>query len=158
MHRTAGTGDVAFRLAWRGASDLDLFVRGPEGPCIFFFHRASLSGGRLDIDCNAAADRLCDSPVENVFWPRGTAPDGEYLFWVHAHSLLPEEAPVRLQLQVLRGTEAHWIHRATASAHDQVEGPFRLVLRDGWLLGRIHRLPGPPPPCFPEAPPPDLRR
>jgi len=31
LHRSAGTGEVAFRLAWKGKSDIDLFVQDPSG-------------------------------------------------------------------------------------------------------------------------------
>ena len=106
--REAGTGDIAFRLIWDGESDLDLFVEDPAGACIFFGNRDSVTGGLLDVDCNAGSERLCESPVENVYWPQGTAPAGSYMYWVEGHSIIPAEAPLAYELQLLRGTDVVW--------------------------------------------------
>ena len=148
LHRSAGTGDVAFRLAWNGRSDLDLFVQDPSGGCVFFFNRTSPAGGVLDVDCNATIESLCAEPVENVYWPVGSAPDGEYLFWAEVHSIIASEAPVTFQLQVLRGADIVWVESAAARDHLQVTGPFRLELRNGRVLGRVTRVTRSPPNCF----------
>ena len=113
--RRAGTGDVAFRLVWDGTSDLDLLVEDPGGTCIFWGRRESPLGGMLDVDCNAGTDRVCDHPIENVFWPTGAAPSGAYRVWVRAHALLPAEAPLAYQLQILHGTTVSWTHRGAMS-------------------------------------------
>ena len=76
-----GTGHVTFRLTWTGLADLDLYVRSPLGERVDFLHREVDSGGALDIDCNVRAF-LCAHPMENIFWPRGTAPPGSYKYWV----------------------------------------------------------------------------
>jgi hypothetical protein len=123
-HPRAGTGDVAFRLTWRGISDLDLMVVDPDDNCIFFGNRQPASGGILDVDCNAGAVP-CERPIENVFWPSTSAPAGTYRVWVHAHSLLPAEAPLAYELQVLRGERAIFEHAGTFREHDEVQGPFR---------------------------------
>jgi len=137
LHRVAGTGDVAFRLAWSGISDLDLLVLDPGGACIFFGDRVSDSGGTLDVDCNSGADRQCARPVENVFWPAGTAPAGNYYFWAHAHSLVPAEAPLGFQLQVLRGERIVWIHRGEVTRHEELVGPFRWSYPSGRIEGPL---------------------
>jgi len=80
-----GTGDISFRLLWTGRSDLDLYVRSPLGERIDFVRRTSDSGGMLDVDCNVESvieTNVCSEPMENIFWPKGTAPEGEYRFWV----------------------------------------------------------------------------
>lgn len=125
LHRRAGTGDVAFRLLWSGQSDLDLYVEDPHGKRIFFGNRESSSGGRLDIDCNAAPDRMCANPIENVYWPTGEAPTGEYIYWVKAHSLIPAEVPVRFELQVLEGQRAVVRHQGQIEGRDEIFGPFK---------------------------------
>lgn len=131
LHRQAGTGDVAFRLAWEGESDLDLIVQDPAGHCINFGTGTSPSGGLLDVDCNAGSGRLCPAPVENIYWPRGSAPSGRYLFWAYAHALIPAEAPLPFQLQVLRGTEVVRLIRGRVRKHQELHGAWALELPSG---------------------------
>ncbi len=73
-----GTGDVQVTLQWGGGVDLDLHVIDPEGTEISFSSRTSPSGGQLDQD--ALSD--CSGCVENIFWPPGGAPSGEYQVFV----------------------------------------------------------------------------
>lgn len=135
--RDAGSGDVAFRLAWNGLSDLDLFVEDPAGACIFFGQRRSDTGGILDVDCNSGTDRLCERPVENVFWPPGAAPEGPYRFWVHAHSLIPAESPLGLRISVLRGQRTAWSADLAVTRHEQLVGPFELEYPSNVVRGPI---------------------
>ena len=70
-----GSGDVQVTLRWPSDADLDLVVIDPLG------QEASRSsttpeGGQLDVDSNIGCDN--DGSVENVFWPEGAAPAGEY--------------------------------------------------------------------------------
>lgn len=117
---TAGTGDVAFRLLWDGYTDLDLHVADPAGEHIWFFDPEAESGGLLDVDCNAASDRMCPRPIENVFWPHGAAPEGEYQAWVEARYVVPDEAPIGFELLVLRGERVVERHRGelVANGHE----------------------------------------
>jgi hypothetical protein len=121
--RRAGTGDIAFRLLWDGESDLDLFVQDPAGACIFWGSRSAASGGLLDVDCNAASDRMCAAPIENVFWQKTTAPPGSYSYWVRAHSVMPGET-VDFELQLLRGTEMVWRSSGLLDERSRLFGPF----------------------------------
>ncbi|HKV11848.1 MAG TPA: hypothetical protein VJ725_27125 [Thermoanaerobaculia bacterium] len=130
-HRRAGTGDVAFRLTWEGLSDLDLIVEDPAGNCIFFYSRESPSGGILDVDCNAGTDFTCEHPIENVFWPKATAPAGSYTFWVHAHALIPDEAPLGFHVQVLRGNQVYWLNADVILDHEEVQGPYHYDFPSG---------------------------
>jgi hypothetical protein len=75
---TLGTGDVQVTLRWSSTADLDLAVNDPSGSQIDFENRTSPSGGQLDVDSNADCAAASTSPVENVFWPTGQAPDGQY--------------------------------------------------------------------------------
>ncbi|MFP5288368.1 MAG: hypothetical protein ACLGI9_21715, partial [Thermoanaerobaculia bacterium] len=98
-----GTGDIAFRLFWQGAEDLDLHVQEPSEEHLSFLLRKSESGGWLDVDCNAAPDRICDSPVENVFWPEGKAPEGEFTYWIELFQIPDPPKDVPFTIQVLQG-------------------------------------------------------
>lgn len=80
---TPGTGDVQITLSWSGINDLDLHVIDPSGEEIFFDYRTSQSNGLLDIDSNAGCDHnITDQPIENIYWPFGEAPKGEYKIYV----------------------------------------------------------------------------
>lgn len=78
-----GTGDVQVTLRWFSGEDMDLEVRDPEGGIIDFSNLESPSGGVLDQDANYPACNETTSPVENVFWPQGEAPFGDYEVTVH---------------------------------------------------------------------------
>lgn len=101
-----GTGDISFRLLWTGESDLDLYVVSPLDERIDFVRRASASGGLLDVDCNvrtAIETNICSEPMENIFWPKGKAPVGEYRFWTFvsdAHGLKDEDV---FKLEIRKG-------------------------------------------------------
>jgi outer membrane protein OmpA-like peptidoglycan-associated protein len=82
----AQTGDLQFSLMWNNYNDLDLHVIDPNGEEIFFMHKYSESGGRLDVDMNVLykSGHFSAQPVENVFWRFGSAPPGRYsVFVVH---------------------------------------------------------------------------
>ena len=118
------TGELSFRLLWDGKADLDLHVIDPGGghvglpflaaaakdPERFARVQADLAAGKipdgetaglLDIDCNADIERLCRKPMENIFWPPGTAPRGEYQVWVEffQQTQSSEEVPFILELR-----------------------------------------------------------
>ena len=72
-----GTGDVQVTLAWASDSDLDLHVTEPDGTEIYYLNTGpSATGGQLDVDSNV--DCVNDGGVENIFWPVGDAPSGDY--------------------------------------------------------------------------------
>jgi len=77
----AGSGDIQVSLAWNNGNDIDLMMVCPSGESIFFGHKRSACGGRLDIDRNAAGP-IDFAPVENIFWPAGTAPSGRFMVLV----------------------------------------------------------------------------
>lgn len=119
----AGTGDVAFRLLWKTADDLDLHVVDPTGEYLGWSLRHSASGGRLDIDCNGSPLEACERPIENVFWPDGAAPEGEYLVWAVLQR--PETAsPVPYRFRVLQGQQVVWRARGELAGECAFGGPW----------------------------------
>lgn len=78
----AKSGDVQITLIWSNVNDLDLHCIEPGGALIFFASRKSPSGGELDVDMNAGGART-NRPVENIYWPKGQAPEGKYKVYVH---------------------------------------------------------------------------
>jgi len=77
------TGDVQVTLRWNSTADLDLHVVDPNGCEVFWDRPTCPSGGKLDVDANAGCLGVTTSPVENIFWPKGQAPRGEYKVFVH---------------------------------------------------------------------------
>lgn len=72
-----GNGDVQVSISWTGASDVDLHVIDPSGEEVYFGNLTSASGGRLDLDSNAGC-QIDNKNNENIVWPVGGAPSGEY--------------------------------------------------------------------------------
>lgn len=72
------SGDPRFNLIFTGNVDFDLHVKDPLGEEISYLNTVSESGGLLDVDCIA-----CDHGTENIYWISGTAPSGQYEYWVH---------------------------------------------------------------------------
>lgn len=71
-----GYGDIQITLTWDNTADLDLWVTDPFGEKISYENMESESGGQLDVD-----DTDGYGP-ENIFWPTGAAPAGNYLVQV----------------------------------------------------------------------------
>jgi len=71
-----GTGDIQVTLTWEGTCDLDLHVIDPAGNDVWWQHQPSESEGVVDWHdmCNSAAH----GGPENIYWPTGSAPSGEY--------------------------------------------------------------------------------
>lgn len=71
------SGDVQILLNWNNYNDLDLACVDPDGNTIWFRNKKVQSGGQLEIDKNA---KYPDSktPIENIFWQQGSAPNGTY--------------------------------------------------------------------------------
>lgn len=81
-----GTGDIKVTLSWSSSADLDLHVFEPDGPEIWYQHRGpTRSGGELDVDANVGC--AYNGALENVFWPPGDAPSGEYLVEVYGYTV-----------------------------------------------------------------------
>lgn len=72
-----GTGDVQVTLSWNVDSDVDLHVVDPSGEEIYWAHRRAASGGELDLDSNAGC-QIDGVRNENITWPAGRAPRGQY--------------------------------------------------------------------------------
>ena len=72
-----GTGDMQISVSWTGASDVDLRVTDPAGELVYFDNPTSESGGTLDLDSNASCT-IDGVNSENVVWPAGHAPHGDY--------------------------------------------------------------------------------
>lgn len=73
----SGTGDVKVTLSFDRLHDLDLHVIEPNGEEIFYDNRNSSTGGWLDLDSGSTCE-ASSANAENIFWPPGGAPAGQY--------------------------------------------------------------------------------
>jgi hypothetical protein len=80
-----GTGDIQATLRWDSIHDLDLAVMDPSGEIVAFDNTPIASGGQLDVDANALCASSTQTPVENIFWPQGQAPRGDYVIAVNLY-------------------------------------------------------------------------
>ncbi len=78
-----GTGDIQVSASWDKTNDLDLYVVDPFGCVIYWVHKNDNPppaqcrglGALQDRDANIG----CNGPRnENIFWPPGVAPEGQY--------------------------------------------------------------------------------
>lgn len=92
-----GTGDVQVTLTWDAAADLNLSVTDPDGETIHYMNAVSASGGVMDVGggCDAVAE-----PLENVFWPEGSAPSGTYMVYVHYSQDCGVDEPVNYTVTI----------------------------------------------------------
>ncbi|NEQ52803.1 MAG: hypothetical protein F6K11_22140 [Leptolyngbya sp. SIO3F4] len=110
------TGDIQVTLRWNTSDDLDLIVVDPAGSIIDFGSPSSPSGGQLDVDANGFCETQNFSPVENIFWPTGGAPDGDYLAYV--------TLSIPCSLEDLANSNA----AAAAVAYEGLEVPYTLTI------------------------------
>jgi hypothetical protein len=94
------TGDVQVTLEWYTTADLDLHVVDPDGAEVYFGNRQVASGGELDVDANYPCENATSSPLENVYWPWGGAPPGEYQVFVHYFGECLGEGPLNYRVIV----------------------------------------------------------
>ncbi len=72
-------GDIQISLMWNNLNDLDLHCVDPFGTEINYQNKHSAaSGGTLDVDANYLSSNCTEKPVENIYWPTGGAPAGDY--------------------------------------------------------------------------------
>lgn len=115
------TGDVQVTLEWYTTADLDLHVIGPDGVEIYFQNQQSPSGGELDVDANAPCDLAIPSPLENVYWPWGGAPPGQYAVSVAYYGECYDEGTADYQVTVRVDGEVLGVYPGTLSPYESVQ-------------------------------------
>ena len=78
------SGDVQVTMTWNNGSDIDLFVREPDGDVLSHQRSTSARGGLFDYAGRGQCDSAIEYPrIENVSWLREDAPEGEYQLLLH---------------------------------------------------------------------------
>jgi subtilisin family serine protease len=95
------TGDVQILLSWNNYNDLDLICTDPQGATVWYKNTRTPSGGQLQIDMNR---EYPDSrtPIENIFWQPGGAPNGTYnvyLLYYAKHESAIDETPYTIKVK-----------------------------------------------------------
>jgi uncharacterized protein YbjQ (UPF0145 family) len=91
------SGEIRISLLWNNTNDLDLHVIPPSGEEISFSHKKSQCGGVLDVDMNVSGRST--TPIENVFWAHGGAPQGRYEVRIKQYTCRTERnTPWRLEI------------------------------------------------------------
>ena len=81
--------DVQISLMWDNFNDLDLHCIDPNGERLWKGASKSKSGGELDVEMNSKPP-FSSQPVENIYWPSNTAPQGIYhVLVVHSATHVP---------------------------------------------------------------------
>jgi hypothetical protein len=118
---TLGTGDVQVTLLWDSTNDLDLWVTDPAGETIYYRHNQSASNGHLDVDANPACHELTTTPVENIFWPTGDAPQGTYTVLVNYYQKCQEVEETPFQVRLLVNGQTQLFDLVAHAQNDTVD-------------------------------------
>lgn len=102
--RKARTGDVQVSISWDDLNDIDVWVyvnNNQYSSHISWTNRFDGLGGMLDIDCNVRPTTR--EPVENIFWPKGSAPAGNYTVFVQRYRMWEEKHSTKVDVRMLFG-------------------------------------------------------
>lgn len=95
------SGDVQIHLTWNNFNDLDIVCIDPNGDSVYYRNKKVRSGGILEIDKNARAP-FTKTPQENIYWPDGKAPWGNYqvlLVYYKNHEPDIDETPYSIMVK-----------------------------------------------------------
>jgi hypothetical protein len=107
----AKTGDIQISIAWNTLDDIDLHVKFQDKfgqfSYISWMNRSGINGGMLDVDMNAHPANLTQRAVENVFWPFGSSPNGDFMVGIHNFRNWSGAAsvPVTVVIKTNKGTK-----------------------------------------------------
>lgn len=117
---TLSTGDIQAILRWDGANDLDLHVVEPSGERLYFAHLRTAAGGILEVDANAGCGSQMNHPVENIYWPRGSSPDGSYQVIVNYYLDCEHPVDTPFTVEVIIGGESQMFSDVATSVDQNI--------------------------------------
>ena len=98
------TGDVQVLLSWNNYNDLDLIVTDPYSESVWFKNRTVASGGQLEIDMNVEYPDS-KTPIENIYWQQGGAPNGTYNVYLQYHKQHENKVETPYKVTVKQGNK-----------------------------------------------------
>jgi len=132
------TGDIQITLRWHNVDDLDLVCEDPFGERITYMNMRADSGGELDLDMNADDAKVVSEPVENIHWPRNSAPKGRYTVYVNFFKRRDRNGPTDYDVTVLaNGRRQHFEGVALRPQTKQLVAAFNVEHGPRTFLG-IH--------------------
>lgn len=92
--------EIRCSLIWESYTDLDIHCHTPLGNHIYFGTKGKrVDNGVLDVDANVSPSTL--TPVENIRWSQGRAPQGRYKFVVNNYTERGNgSTPFKVELEV----------------------------------------------------------
>ncbi|MBF2076317.1 MAG: hypothetical protein IGS50_21520 [Synechococcales cyanobacterium C42_A2020_086] len=121
-----GTGDIQVTLRWATSDDLDLAVTDPRGDIVSFSNPTITSGGKLDVDANAGCQTQTQTPIENIFWPPGQAPQGNYSVSVNLFARCNSSGSIPFTLTLLVQGTTETLTGTVTDQNPVVTFPFSL--------------------------------
>lgn len=119
------SGDVQVLLYWYDYNDLDLACKDPNGDKLYFDRRRVPSGGIFEIDMNAGGtwgEHPSETPIENIYWPRGEAPFGTYSVYVKFYYQHEERKRTsHYKVKVVYGSKTEWYEGDISKADGEVK-------------------------------------
>ena len=129
--------DIRFSLIWNNLNDLDLHVITTSGEEISFSKKHSSCGGKLDVDRNVTGETR--QPVENIRWPRGKAPKGNYQVFVRNYKFHEsDEAPTNYRLEAVVGGDIKHFS-GTISPHGETGQESDIYIVEFYYSGKTHQ-------------------
>jgi len=119
---TLGTGDIQATLLWGNSSDLDLHVTDPSGTDIYFSNPTSSTGGQLDHDDIPGCSSPPATHVENIYWPTGGSPSGQYTVYVVDYAECGSSSSFELKVTV--GGQVVYDQPGTLTATGEQSTPY----------------------------------
>lgn len=126
----ARTGDVQVSISWDDYNDIDVWVRIESRQYsnhISWTNRQDPYGGMLDIDCNVRP--TTKEPIENIFWPKGSSPSGNYTVYIHRYKRWEQNHSTNVDVRML--FDGKVINRRINVAHDNLIKVFTFTKKTG---------------------------
>lgn len=126
---TPTQGALQVLLEWNDYNDLDLLCTDPNGDMVWYKNKVVPSGGQLEIDMNAGGMKS-SHPIENIYWPTGGAPVGDYevrVLYYKRHDELSDNSKFKVTVRYAE-QELHYEGHAITEGATYEVGKFSFTM------------------------------